>query len=182
MQAFELGITVGRFQTLHNGHADMIGKALEICGKVGVLVGSSQESGTANNPFTYEMRESMLRKVFGDSIMICPLPDLGAGNNCKWGEYVIKNAVRNFGSIPDLLVSGKEDRRTGWFSGGKGLSVAELFIPKTVNISASEIRGFLISGDFESWKKFTPSPLWDLFDVQRETVLASASNKHTASI
>ena len=53
MQAFELGITVGRFQTLHNGHADMIGKALEICGKVGVLVGSSQESGTANNPFTY---------------------------------------------------------------------------------------------------------------------------------
>ena len=124
MHIFELGITVGRFQTFHNGHADMIGKALDICGKVGVLIGSSQESGTANNPFTYEMREDILRKVVGDRIMISPLPDIGVGNNCKWGEYVIENAVRCFGRAPDLLVSGKEDRRTGWFSDGKGLSIA----------------------------------------------------------
>ena len=31
---YALGILVGRFQTLHLGHEDMIGKALEMCERV----------------------------------------------------------------------------------------------------------------------------------------------------
>ena len=74
MKPFALGITVGRFQTFHLGHADMIEKAVAVCERVGVFVGSSQESGTAKNPFTYEQRERYLRRVFGDAIEIYPLP------------------------------------------------------------------------------------------------------------
>ena len=63
MKPFELGIMVGRFQTFHIGHEYMIEKAVAVCGKVGIFIGSSQESGTAKNPFTYAQREAVLRRA-----------------------------------------------------------------------------------------------------------------------
>ena len=110
-KAFKLGIVVGRFQTFHTGHLDMIDKACAVCDRVGIFVGSSQESGTLKNPFTFEARRAMLQKVFGSRVQIYPLPDIGVGNNAKWGDYVLQNVRRRFGRAPDLLVSGKEDRR-----------------------------------------------------------------------
>ena len=47
---FSLGIMVGRFQTLHIGHEQMIRTGLELCDEVGIFIGSSQESGTEKNP------------------------------------------------------------------------------------------------------------------------------------
>ena len=67
---FSLGILVGRFQVLHAGHAQMIQTAIDLCGTVGVFVGSSQESGTCKNPFPYALREEMLLKLFGDQIRV----------------------------------------------------------------------------------------------------------------
>ena len=55
---YKLGFVVGRFLAFHNGHADMMKKALEICDEVTVLIGSSQESGTEKNPFPYKVREN----------------------------------------------------------------------------------------------------------------------------
>ncbi len=179
---YSLGITVGRFQTFHNGHKDMIDKALALCERVGVFIGSSQESGTSKNPFTYETRAHLLRKIYGDALVICPLPDIGVGNNARWGDYVLQNVEARFGRAPDLLVSGKETRRLDWFDSVHGLAVAELYVPKTVNISAGEMRALFISGDFETWKKYADPRLWDEFEPLRKTVLASRGNDGTASI
>ena len=92
-KAFKLGIIVGRFQTFHTGHLYMVDKACAVCDRVGVFVGSSQESGTLKNPFTYEQRRDMLKKVFGDSVIIYPLPDIGVGNNSRWGDYVARTCA-----------------------------------------------------------------------------------------
>ena len=127
---YRLGILVGRFQTLHSGHADMINRAIELCGKVGIFVGSSNESGTSKNPFSYETREDILKTVFGEKIYVYPLPDIGVGNNSTWGDYVLKNVIDRFGEMPDLLISGKEARRIGWFDSVEGASIAELYILK----------------------------------------------------
>ena len=67
---FQLGIIVGRFQTFHTGHLDMVSKACAVCEKVGVFVGSSQEAGTLKNPFSYEARYKMLKKIFTDAVEI----------------------------------------------------------------------------------------------------------------
>ena len=53
---FRLGLVVGRFQALHTGHEDMISRAIALCDRVGIFVGSSQESGTFQNPFSYDLR------------------------------------------------------------------------------------------------------------------------------
>ena len=182
MKAFQLGISVGRFQTFHNGHKAMLDIALELCGRVGVFIGSSQESGTSKNPFTYETRRDILRKIYGSAVEVYPLPDIGVGNNSTWGDYVLENVRQRFGTAPDLLISGKEARRVDWFDSVAGLSIAELYIPKTVDISASRMREFILENDFEAWKRYSDARLWDSFWQLREAVLASVHNTGTASM
>ena len=142
---YRLGITVGRFQTFHNGHKFMINKAVALCERVGVFIGSSQESGTAKNPFDYATRERLLRMIYGDGISVFPLPDIGVGNNSRWGDYVIGNVEERFGELPDLLVSGKEERRIDWFDSIKALTIAELYVPKIIDISATQMREFFLT-------------------------------------
>lgn len=181
-KAFSLGILVGRFQTFHIGHEYMIEKAEAICDRVGIFVGSSQESGTAKNPFSYALRERLLRIVCGDSVEIYPLPDIGVGNTARWGEYVLQNVQERFGRLPDLLVSGKEERRVSWFDGTDGVSVAELYVPKVIDISATAMRSFLIADDRASWEKYTNPLLWGEYEEMREAVLASKDCLETQSI
>ncbi len=181
-KAFKLGIIVGRFQTFHTGHLDMINKACAVCERVAVFVGSSQESGTLKNPFTYEARKSFLQKAAGERVKIFPLPDIGVGNNSKWGEYVLENVRRSTGKNPDLLISGKEERRISWFDGASGISVAELYIPKTIDISATRMRGYFLEDNREAWQKYTPKALWEDYDKMRTAVLAAKDNLYTDSI
>lgn len=179
---YELGIIVGRFQTFHLGHQDMIDKAAELCSTVGVFIGSSQEAGTEKNPFSYELRKSLLESVYGDRINIFPLPDIGVGNTSKWGDYVLDNVMRRFGRQADIFISGKEERRLDWLGSAAGLGIAEMYIPKSIKISASELREHFIKGDAEAWRQFTDKRLWHRFDELRGIVLNSYKNKDTASI
>lgn len=179
---FSLGIMVGRFQTLHSGHEYMIRTALSLCDQVGIFIGSSQESGTAQNPFSYKTREGLLRLIFGEQVRIFPLPDIGVGNNAAWGEYVLKNVVTQYDRTPDLLISGKELRRVSWFDGIPDVRISELYIPKTIDISASQMRTFFLEDDRESWQRYTNRALWGQYDTLRQMVLDSRDNLDSASI
>lgn len=178
---FSLGIMVGRFQTLHSGHEYMIRTALSLCDQVALFIGSSQESGTAKNPFSYATRESLLRLLFGEHIQIFPLPDIGVGNNSDWGEYVLRNVNARLGRNPDLLISGKELRRVSWFD-GLDVNISELYIPKTIDISASQMRTFFLENDEESWRRYTNRNLWSQYDKLRTQVLEAKDNLETDSI
>ena len=179
---YRLGITVGRFQTFHNGHKFMIDKAVALCDRVGVFIGSSQESGTAKNPFDYATRERLLRKIYGETISVFPLPDIGVGNNSRWGDYVLDNVLDRFGELPDLLVSGKESRRIDWFDSVRSLTIAELYVPKIIDISATQMREYFLTGNAEAWKRFSDPALWDEFETLRAAVEAAQDNTETASI
>ena len=179
---FSLGILVGRFQVVHAGHEQMIRTALSLCRRVGIFVGSSQESGTSTNPFPYEIRRQLLRNLFGDSVEIYPLPDIGVGNTAAWGDYVLQNVRERFGCLPDLLVSGKESRRLDWFDSVQGVRIAELYIPKTIAISASQMRIFLIEDDRAQWERYVSPENHAMYPILREMALASQAHSETESI
>ena len=190
-KAYELGILVGRFQVLHAGHEDMIKKALKVCDRVAVFVGSSQESGTEKNPFScffivdlfVEIGEVLfLKTVFGSRLEVYPLPDAGIGNVAGWGEYVLQHVKADCGRLPDLMISGKEERRQSWFDGPVGAGIAELTVPKTIDISASRMREFFIADDRKSWKQYVNKKLIPLYGEMREIVLTSKDNTETKSI
>ena len=179
---YRLGILVGRFQTLHTGHEMIIEKAIELCDEVGIFIGSSQESGTNKNPFSYELRKEILENVFGDRVQIFPLPDLGVGNVAAWGDYVLENVTNRFGRYPDLLISGKESRRVDWFDNAADLAISELYVPKSIDISASEMRDLFIQDNEEEWRKFTNPANWHEYEKLRTIVLRSKDNMETDSI
>ena len=179
---FSLGILVGRFQVVHAGHEQMIRTALSLCRRVGIFVGSSQESGTQKNPFPYALRKRMLEKLFGDRVGVYPLPDIGVGNTAAWGDYVLQNVRARFGCLPDLLVSGKESRRLDWFDSVQGVRIAELYIPKTIAISASQMRIFLIEDDRVRWERYVSPENHAMYPVLREMALASRDHSQTESI
>ena len=175
-KSFALGILVGRFQTLHAGHQQMIETALSLCDQVGIFVGSSQESGTQKNPFPYALRKRMLEKLFGDRVSVYPLPDIGVGNTAAWGDYVLENVMQRFGRMPE------EARRLDWFDSVAGVRIAELYIPKTVEISASQMRQFLVQDDRESWERYVSPKMHALYPELRALVLASQGKEDTMSV
>lgn len=179
---FYLGILVGRFQTLHAGHEMMLDTALRLCERTSVFIGSSQESGTEKNPYTYELRKKMLETLYGDRLGIHPLPDIGVGNNGKWGEYVLEQVKAAEGRMPDLLISGKEERRVSWFDGIEGCRIAELYIPKSIAVSASELRKALAENDRAAWERFVSPKLYPLYDQLRAQYLTAMTNTFTKSI
>ena len=179
---FRTGLLVGRFQAPHIGHNLIIDKALELCDETVVLIGSAQEERTFKNPFSYAERKMFLQKMYGDALQIYPLDDIGAGNNCTWGSHVYEQAALLHGSYPDLFVSGEESRRNNWFADVEGCNMALLSLPKTIDISATSLRTWLLNDDQENRKSYTDQRLWDLFDFMAETVKQCKDKTDTASI
>ena len=182
MKPFALGILVGRFQVVHAGHEQMIRTAMALCDRVGIFIGSSQESGTSKNPFPYALRRQLLENLFGGEVEIYPLPDIGVGNTAAWGDYVLENVRSRFGCLPELLVSGKESRRLDWFDSLRGVRIAELYIPKIINISASKMREYLIADDRAAWESYVNPKNHPLYPQLRALALASQENRETQSI
>lgn len=177
---YETGVLLGRFQPVHIGHEDMINKAISLCRDVVVLIGSSQESGTAKNPLNYEQRKALIENIYGRRVKVYPIPDIGIGNVAAWGEYVLETVKDCSGKKPDLFISGKEERRQSWFEGDTGKDVAELIVPKTIDISASRLRELLVSGN--EWKAYVNPCNIELYENLIDLFKATKDNMGTKSI
>jgi nicotinamide-nucleotide adenylyltransferase len=63
MKQYRTALFIGRFQPFHNGHLYSLRKCLELADSVIIGVGSSQESGTEDNPWNYMVRKQMVCEV-----------------------------------------------------------------------------------------------------------------------
>lgn len=179
---YDLGLVLGRFQMLHNGHCDIIKNALALCNRVVVFVGSSQEEGTPKNPFGFIIRKQMISKCFEEEyrtgkLFILGLPDTNVGNNSQWGKYVLDEFEKHFGRKPDLYITGAEKERASWFAERDAPDMSELRISRTVNkVTATEVRDALLKGDYDFVKIHTDYHLWpDLY--RYEKLLEEVKNK-----
>lgn len=170
---YKLGMVIGRFQILHNGHVTMIRRALDLCDVVVVYIGSSQEARTKVNPFSYEERREMFAEVFTLEItcgrlIIRSLPDIGVGNNEDWGTYVLNTFENEFHKLPDLYVSGCEKERSSWFTNEIAPNMDEFRITRhNVEVSGTLCREVLRSEDYKRWCELVPLPLFSKFRVYK---------------
>ena len=177
MKLYNYGLIVGRFQILHIGHTQMVQTALNLCDKVVVYIGSSQEENTYENPFSYNLREDMFNKVFEKEVsqkrlIIRPLPDIGAGNNDIWGRYVLGTFEAEFHKQPDLYITGCEKNRSSWFNNEIAPKVDELIITRNhIDISASDCRRMIKSGAFTSVQDYIPEQLWKLLSLYQDILV-----------
>lgn len=94
---YDFLVFIGRFQPFHNGHREVILRALELANHVIVLCGSAEQPRSIRNPWLALEREQMIRHSFSDlenkRIIISPLPDM-LYNDSFWVTN-IKQIVTN---------------------------------------------------------------------------------------
>ena len=176
MKKYKLGMICGRFGHIHNGHKLIIDTGTELCEKVLLLIGSSQESHTLRNPFTADFREELIKKVYEDNpnIKIAKLQDLTNEYDIThdWGQYVIDKTIEYAGNKADLIITGNDEMRKGWFSEEQMKGVTELSIDREkIKISATELRGYILLNNKEEWKKYIPKEIITEFEEIRHHLL-----------
>lgn len=122
-----IALFIGRFQPFHSGHLDAIKQisASEII----IGVGSSQYSGTNDNPYSFEERKKMIEKSLGKKSKIIAIPDIHDAK--KWVAHVEK-IVGKF----DIVYTGNDMVRRLFEE--KYYKVKSLKI--NINISGTELR------------------------------------------
>ena len=176
MKQFKKGLILGRFQTFHKGHEYIIDKALELCDSVLVFIGSSDKSGTIDNPFDFDTRKALLEAVYKDKIRIEPLPDLGVGNVPRWGEYVLENASK-FDGFPDCIVHGIEDKCELWFSEDVRKKITFIKVDRgDIKINASTLRQYMYDNEYDKWKEFINPKLHKYYSTLRIQLIKAYVN------
>ena len=138
---------IGRFQPFHLGHLSDVKLALKDFDEVIIAIGSSQESGTSDNPFSYEERKEMIEKTLrAHKIVdyeIIPVPDIN--DDEIWVDHV-KRVVGDF----DMVYTGNDFTERLFKKGGMKVRGVK-FIQ---GINATEIRKRIVEGN--DWKKLVP--------------------------
>lgn len=135
-------VFIGRFQPVHNAHVKTIENALAITDEVCIIVGSHRQTPTVKNPWTFEMRETMIRSCFtlkeNERIKIAPMRDYLYNDN-TWitSMYdIIAKMTNNSGNVK--IIGHKKDESTEYlefFPTWEWVSQ-----PNFDNINATDIR------------------------------------------
>lgn len=117
-------VFIGRFQPLHNGHMDVIAKALDTSERLIILVGSSNLARDTRNPFTYEERAALIRAAivgrFGEDallrVVVNALPD-SPYDLQEWIETVQMTVKMNTSPFvrPSIALTGHERDETSFY-------------------------------------------------------------------
>lgn len=144
------GLVVMRCQPFHNGHFSLLHKALNSCNKLYVVLGSTQESRTFKNPFSFEERVTMI-KLSMDMKLLERIEIQGVAdifNMRLWGEYVLN-------SLPEKIdiVFGGESTDISFYP--KRIIKVSLERASTPFLSGTKIRELIRNND-PLWKYHVP--------------------------
>jgi cytidyltransferase-like protein len=149
---YKHGLTVGRFNPFHEGHAYLIDRMCEECEKVTVVIGSPKHRRTAKNPFITFERFSMLHNIYKDRIETISIGDIN--NIEKWAEYILTLVDA------DAYYAGNaEDGYPFNITPGITFIDCERHI---MDLSATKIREYLENEDVARWQIWTPHENWEI--------------------
>lgn len=174
---YDTGLIVGRFQTFHRGHQSLVDTALQLCDRVIVLVGSSQESGTERNPFNVATRINVIRECYPDKdrVQIYALPDLTNENDITpdWGKFVLDNVDRYIYKAPELMIYGNDEARSRWFDLNDIKHTSEFIVPRSrLPISATMLREMMVRNDRKEWMKWVDPKLHKMYENLRSELMS----------
>jgi bifunctional NMN adenylyltransferase/nudix hydrolase len=119
MYKYKLAVVIGRFQPFHNGHEEIIRRALLQAEKVMILIGSVDKPRTYKNPWTYSERIDMIQGTLKESnrLVFAGLRDYPY-NNRKW-IYEVNHKIfcymnENLSGDKVVLVGHDKDS-TSWY-------------------------------------------------------------------
>lgn len=185
---FDTGLVVMRAHVFHNEHYRLVKRALSMCERVVLLVGSADKANTERNPLPIKLRMEVIRKIFSIEIItgqliVKQMDDMSdesdVPENGKWGRYVFKNFKLACGEdYPDLMVFGKHEESNdikGWFLPSDSANTSELVLSRTQNpLSATKVRQFIIDDNYDEFTKNTPIKSHEYYNIYRDYLLSAS--------
>ena len=174
MRPYRLGLVLGRFQGLHIGHEAIIRRALAVCDRVIVMIGSADKEGTSHDPFSVSLRQKMLQAMFprlvkSGRVILVPLNDLGVGNVPAWGDYVIGNAKKAVG-MPECIVFGNEDKCRTWFPNYPEIRYISVD-RSNIDVNGTKLRKIILDNEEKAYQGYTPKGLHPFYPQLREILI-----------
>ena len=150
------GILLGRFQPLHLGHIDALGQIKCQVHAVKILIGSSNISGTPENPLSFTQRKAYMRSC-GIAYPILPLPDNSSDE--VWCQHLRRHMDAN------TILFSANDRVLALL---KKNGIPCISLKMNISISATQIRNSIRQDKFYEDTLQKPLPK-NLIDQIRKT-------------
>lgn len=84
-----------RTQPLHRGHTRILSRMVEDFETAILAHGSADKYGTMGNPWHFDVRNQMVRNVYGSRIKVMPVEDLGTTQGTgDWCDYLLAKAAK----------------------------------------------------------------------------------------
>jgi len=113
----------------------------------------------------------VIRQIYPeDNVIIRPLPDLTTEDDITpvWGKYVLIKAYEVLGKLPNMMVYGNDECRSGWFDPEDIKDMAEIVIPRSgIPISATQLRQLMVDDNWQEWCKYHSPELHKYFNPLR---------------
>lgn len=116
----DVAVLVGRFQPLHQAHAALLRRALELARHCVVVIGSAHQARTPGNPFTWTERTEMIRLALSeaDRARVRCLPLRDHHDDRRWQQVLRRQVTAALapaagGALPSMVLVGhvKDARR-----------------------------------------------------------------------
>ncbi len=150
-----IGLFIGRFQPFHKAHLADIKTALKECEEVIIAIGSSEQSHTPLNPFSFEERVRMIEDTLIaedlGNYTIYPVPDIN--DDQKWVNHV-KDLVPSF----DVVYTGNP--KTEKLFKAAGVKVKKVHMMPGIN--STTVRTHMLED--KDWKSLVPKQVVDCIE------------------
>ena len=158
----KIAFMVMRLQPQHNGHTQLILKAMLENDQVIILLGSSQEKRTKRNPLSTPEKISLLKQTFGESskLKIITIRDIGATTDQEWTNHVFDTIEKAGLKQPNRYYAG-DSVNASFFRNiinpyaFEEIEVIEIDRFNSGLMSATDIRNSIYNG-CNSWEKHVP--------------------------
>ncbi len=171
MAKYRQGMFIGRFQPVHNGHIYTVKAALSQCDKLIIGIGSSNKSGTENNPFDANLRIEMLRESLRgagvDTLRIgfLKIPDFD--DDDEWLKFITDR-------MTGLSVVFSDNPWVTGIFGKAGITTDAVALDRE-NLSATHMRQLIREG--KEWRHMVPEEAHALIQKHSGEVVAAGHPK-----
>jgi nicotinamide-nucleotide adenylyltransferase len=149
---------IGRFQPVHSGHVHAIKKLLKKYPEIVVVIGSSEDLLTKENPFTCGERIEMVRACFSKAdlarIILVPVPDVN--DNRIWVDHVLAH-------IPTVNEVYSNNQLIKMLFSQHGILVKSMEFHDRALKEGSAIRKMMAENDV-SWREHIPKKAVEFLD------------------
>lgn len=165
------GVILGRFMPVHNGHVEVIYKALKENDKVLVLV-SSEDKHNERNPIPAEVRKKLIYKVIlSHRLKVDSMADYTDENDNSndWGVYLYHNIISRINGNKEFTLYYGDSIETlkTWFGDYlQFINVVTLNRSEIANgISATKVRDMIVLDDRKGLSDAIPLQLCNDLDL-----------------